>query len=101
MRGICIDCGNATGRVPKALYCFDCRTNGDVARSAVFKAVKNGVLPSPKESECTDCGAQATQYDHRDYNKPLDVQPVCKKCNAKRGPAIPRRNVVRPEKIDP
>jgi len=37
--------------------------------------------------ECVDCGAPATCYDHRDYSKPLDVEPVCWKCNAQRGPA--------------
>jgi len=36
---------------------------------------------------CTDCGAQARDYDHRDYARPLDIEPVCRRCNQKRGPA--------------
>lgn len=27
-------------------------------------------------------------YDHRDYTKPLSVEPVCRSCNKLRGPAI-------------
>jgi hypothetical protein len=38
--------------------------------------------------QCVDCGAQARDYDHRDYNKPLEVDPVCRRCNLRRGPAI-------------
>ncbi len=37
---------------------------------------------------CVDCGKKAGHYDHRDYNQPLDVQPVCESCNCRRGPAI-------------
>lgn len=36
---------------------------------------------------CVDCGKPACQYDHRDYTKPLEVVPVCRSCNYKRGPA--------------
>jgi len=38
---------------------------------------------------CFYCSVQATEYDHRDYNKPLDVDPVCHSCNLLLGPAIP------------
>ncbi|MFA5633142.1 MAG: hypothetical protein WC997_16665 [Porticoccaceae bacterium] len=31
----------------------------------------------------------ATDYDHRDYRKPLSVEPVCRRCNLSRGYAIP------------
>ena len=37
--------------------------------------------------KCTDCEARATQYDHREYAKPLEVEPVCAKHNRERGPA--------------
>ena len=40
-----------------------------------------------------DCGKQAHEYDHRDYDKPLEVEPTCKSCNSKRGPAIGRHDV--------
>jgi hypothetical protein len=62
------------------------RTSAGVA---VSKAVKAGILPAVRTCACTDCGRPATEYEHRDYNKPIDVVPVCKPCNAKRGPAIP------------
>ena len=55
-------------------------------------ALRNGSLPRiTAETKCVDCGSQATGYDHRDYNKPLDVEPVCQRCNVRRGPAIPYR----------
>ena len=60
------------------------------AHSLVCEAVKKGILPKIVEGvKCVDCGNQARYYDHRDYNKPLDVEPVCHNCNYKRGPAIP------------
>lgn len=59
------------------------------AHSAVQAAIKKGVLPSLKAGEyaCTDCGGVALEYDHRDYSRPLDVQPVCRSCNKQRGTA--------------
>lgn len=55
----------------------------------VLKAIKDGYLPRLSGLSCVDCGAPAKAYDHRDYNRPLDVEPVCHACNVKRGPAIP------------
>lgn len=55
----------------------------------VAMAIKDGYLHRPNTLTCLDCGATAQGYDHRDYNKPLDVEPVCHACNIKRGPAIP------------
>lgn len=53
-------------------------------------AVQIGVLPKLDGSVlCVDCGAVATDYDHRDYNKPLDVAPTCHSCNLRRGPGLP------------
>lgn len=57
------------------------------AHSEVAKAVKAGVLAHPSKLRCADCGAPASQYDHRDYSKPLDVAPVCRSCNVMRGSA--------------
>ena len=37
--------------------------------------------------KCVDCERPATVYDHRDYSKPLAVEPVCRSCNVMRGPA--------------
>lgn len=33
-------------------------------------------------------GAQALFYDHRDYSKPLQVEPVCGRHNKLRGPGL-------------
>jgi len=44
---------------------------------------------------CEDCGAPATDYDHRDYGQPLVVAPLCGSCNHRRPPARwwrPRRS---------
>ena len=49
-------------------------------------AVKIGFLPDPRDFQCVDCRRrQAECYDHRDYSKPLDVDPVCLSCNSSRG----------------
>jgi len=58
------------------------------ACAIVAKAIKTGDLEPVKNHKCVDCGRQATEYDHRDYRKPLEVEPVCRSCNRKRGPAL-------------
>lgn len=56
----------------------------------VSAAVRAGQLPRiTEETKCVDCGNRATDYEHRDYYRPLDVEPVCKKCNRRRGAAHP------------
>jgi hypothetical protein len=59
------------------------------AGAAVTQAKKCGELPylSDGKVKCLDCGFRAAVYDHRDYDKPLEVQPVCNRCNFRRGPA--------------
>lgn len=59
------------------------------ATKAVSRAVKTGKLPPVETLKCVDCGAKAKHYDHRDYTKPLDVEPCCIRCNFRRGPAHP------------
>lgn len=59
------------------------------ARSKVRGAVLRGHLPEVRDLACEDCGAPAIAYDHRDYNRPLDVAPVCRSCNWIRGAGIP------------
>lgn len=59
----------------------------DIAILAVTKAVRRGYLPPVRSLKCIDCAVQATDYDHRSYDYPLQVVPVCRKCNWKRGPA--------------
>lgn len=89
MKGVCIDCGGATNRDSRAIYCWTCVKKGGKARVAVASAIRNGLIPKAKIFDCVDCGSPAEHYDHRDYNKPLEVDPVCRKCNSRRGPAIP------------
>ncbi len=69
-------------------------TGGPAAGSAARAAVRDGLLRPIAERRCIDCGAQAEHYDHRDYNKPLQVDPTCRRCNLRRGPAIPLRGAV-------
>lgn len=59
------------------------------AADEVWKAIKLGKLPALAKTyvKCTDCDRRAACYDHRLYSKPLDVHPVCHKCNKARGPA--------------
>lgn len=58
------------------------------AGSAVACAINRGDLARATEFVCA-CGKPAEQYDHRDYNRPLEVEPVCRSCNVRRGSAIP------------
>lgn len=68
----------------------------------VYKAIKAGKLPAIDENTlCVDCGGIAKQYDHRDYNKTLDVEPVCYSCNRKRGHAKPYTGHLNPKKKYP
>lgn len=60
---------------------------GFKAKTIVAIAVRKGVLPRVKTLTCVDCFKPARCYDHREYAKPLIVEPVCFSCNAKRGPA--------------
>lgn len=58
------------------------------AHLKVKKAIKYGLLARLDGSVlCVDCSALATEYDHRDYNRPLEVDPVCRPCNFRRGQA--------------
>jgi hypothetical protein len=55
----------------------------------VKMAVRSGMLPSLTMIciPCMDCGERATCWEHRDYARPLDVQPTCHSCNLLRGHA--------------
>lgn len=66
------------------------------AHSAVSGAKRDGILAPVNTHNCVDCGRIAENYDHRDYRKPLDVEPVCRKCNHKRGNAMQ----VKKDKLD-
>lgn len=95
----CKDCG-AENRVLNGGRCRLCSganqvyrkfaTGGPEARHLISKMIRKGHLRPASEFACADCGKQAMVWEHRDYNKPLDVVPVCKPCNARRGEAIPK-----------
>ena len=54
-------------------------------------ANRSGWLPVLDGSiKCVDCGNEATCWEHRDYSRPLDVDPICQSCNVRRGPAKSR-----------
>jgi len=61
------------------------------ALEIVKQAKKNGLLPRLVENgkpcgiKCSDCDNVAIMYDHRDYFQPLNVDPVCSRCNSRRG----------------
>lgn len=58
------------------------------AHFAVNLAIKLGQLPKlDGTTACVDCGQPAKVYDHREYAKPLEVVPLCRSCNFRRGPA--------------
>lgn len=60
----------------------------DRAQRSCQMAVKRGELQAASGQICVDCGAAATEYDHRSYAKPLDVVAVCHRCNITRGPSV-------------
>lgn len=60
----------------------------------VAAEVKRGRLDTPRNFRCVDCGDPAIHYEHRHYMFPLSVNPVCRSCNKKRGPANDIRELV-------
>lgn len=59
-----------------------------LAHRIVNRAVRRGEMRPAYEYQCADCDARAIEYDHRDYLKPLVVDPVCRRCNVRRGPGL-------------
>lgn len=92
MTGSCARCGHEFSRLPNSRYCIECMNPAARERERCLlqtrKAIKDGLIPPIVQQYCVDCGAFAEVYDHRDYGKPLEVDPVCRKCNFRRGPAV-------------
>lgn len=98
----CQDCRKQTLVTRRSRRCYACnrahydnwnstiRVIQSGAHKAVRHAIRDGLLPCLKAYplRCTDCSARAICYDHRDYREPLKVDPVCRRCNVRRGPAI-------------
>jgi hypothetical protein len=84
------------GKQSQSCRCDDCASTRAGIKAAfvekacalVSKAVRKGLLPRVSTLRCTDCGKPADVYDHRDYNFPLKVEPVCRSCNSMRGSAV-------------
>lgn len=102
----CVLCEKAISKRahPNVKFCAKCRAeprrayalarrlvlnDNEKARQLTKYAVKVGFLPHPREFVCVDCKrVQAECYDHRDYSKPLEVDPVCCDCNSSRGKGV-------------
>lgn len=88
----CIACGRTEESSSQLNLCWPCnakhRRDAAAASSVVGKAVHAGQMLPARMHACSDCGRPASHYDHRDYTKPLLVDPVCPICNAKRGRAF-------------
>lgn len=88
-KNVCLPCyDRAYGKAYRAKY-----PNVIKAQNAVWTAVWQGKLPNLRWEyvACVDCGKRAQHWDHRDYLKPLEVDPVCASCNKKRGPGLNRK----------
>jgi len=91
IKGHCIDCGNKHRRDPHSWRCWPCDNAVNKFRrqasALISKLIKAGKLQRADSHLCVDCEKPAYDYDHRDYRNLLEVQPVCRKCNQRRGPA--------------
>lgn len=89
----CSICGDPFAKPKRATRrrCNSCSSLMDAARAkavaAVARAIKHGDLRPARDCTCVDCELPARDYEHRDYSQPLNVEPVCRRCNALRGPA--------------
>lgn len=99
---VCEACGGKFYRHHLSRFCFPCCEKrakeaskrqykgnpNNLSRRLVSTAIRLGVMRPASEFNCVDCGGAAAHYDHRDYNKPLDVDPVCTRCHGARGRGI-------------
>ena len=65
-------------------------TNMYSAKKKVYVEVRSGRLPKANTLNCFRCGGKASVYDHRDYSKPLEVTPLCRRCNKLIGKGLNR-----------
>lgn len=89
---VCVDCGGDKSRFHRMTQrCAPCGkvfyAAMRVANQITNDARRRGLIAPARGQLCVDCGAPATELDHRDYSKPLEVEAVCRPCNFKRGPA--------------
>ena len=68
------------------------------AYQVYHKAQRDGLIPNVKTLVCEDCGNQAENYHHEDYDKPLDLTPLCEECHRRRhNPYMDRDVILTPE----
>lgn len=85
-KGVCRGCRETIKRGGR-LWCWVCGDLKNYFAGKVSGAVKAGILPKLDGSiKCHCCAAPAKEYDHRDYDKPLEVIPMCRSCNGLAGP---------------
>lgn len=99
----CMRCGTGPHKASINGICQPCSyKRADESRAAtrrVVALIRAGAIKKAKEHACVDCGKPALDYDHSDYLKPTEVEPVCRGCNQRRGPALDSvmRSISRPE----
>ena len=87
----CFYCGQsiAAHLNPRTRMCDPCKAARlpytEMARALVEFHVDTNRIPRPDSMPCHDCGFMAEFYEHRNYNKPLHIAPICRSCNAVRG----------------
>jgi hypothetical protein len=90
---LCAHCNVNRLHSARNWFCGPCASVRLVAQqwavAQVATAIRNGLFQRADSRSCADCGKQAFGYDHRDYSKPLDIEPVCRSCNRRRGSAAP------------
>jgi predicted Zn-ribbon and HTH transcriptional regulator len=87
-------CSTCHKKTPSRYECLEfrhlCRVCQNLGRNfahrlAQVAASVGAIARITKSTRCVDCGRKATGYEHRDYNKPLSVVPICSSCNIRRG----------------
>src|SRR4051812_32736798 len=74
------------GRGGPTFYCVSCKSQTITRRSSIQSMVKTAIrrgqlAPLNPDTKCVDCGEPAKGYEHRDWQKPLEVVPICTSCN--------------------
>lgn len=83
----CLGCARARSN-ERIRRWSEANPNVYLAHKATTLAKWRKEIPWPNDFDCVDCGRPAECYDHRDYLRPLDVEPVCYSCNRRRGPGL-------------
>lgn len=91
-KNFCLGCGHP---VLRPSYCSECSYKIAQIRKEVNAIIRQANLPPADGQTCVDCGKRAFHYDHRYYSRPLDVVPVCRVCNIRRGAARDLADVIR------